>query len=290
MQIDSNDLEPTVAVHFLAAFLSGAFCCFIFYPLEHIEARLQVDSSKKYHGFVHAFQTIRYTQGFLALYKGLLPSLLNAAFGASIYFALYEFFKQQFLATLSCSVVLIHILAAICSWIISSILVNPLLVLKMRAITSVKQRDIFQVLLETLQTDGIISFWSGLVPSLLGVTEGAIQISLYEHLIGEFVGAMPSWLAYGMSGMVSKAAAIVATYPYQFVRARMQVPNCSHTGVMGCIATTYQEEGYLAFYTGMQSNIARQLIPTALFFYLMESFKSLIQLMLTSIVRPEATL
>jgi hypothetical protein len=51
------------------------------YPCEIIRTRLIVQHVKpslaKYHGIRHAFRTVLKEEGFLALYKGLLPSVLG---------------------------------------------------------------------------------------------------------------------------------------------------------------------------------------------------------------------
>lgn len=51
------------------------------YPCETIRTRLIVQHAKpslsKYHGITHAFRTVWKEEGFLALYKGLSPSILG---------------------------------------------------------------------------------------------------------------------------------------------------------------------------------------------------------------------
>jgi solute carrier family 25 folate transporter 32 len=81
------------------------------------------------------------------------------------------------------------------------------------------------------QTEGILSFYSGLTPALLGLTHVAVQFPAYEFLKRKFTGQ-------GMGGsegdknfhfagtfaasVLSKIMASSATYPHEVIRTRLQ--------------------------------------------------------------------
>lgn len=83
-------------------------------------------------------------------------------------------------------------------------------------------------------TEGILSFYSGLSPALLGLTHVAVQFPAYEYLKTKFtgrpMGAHPSqgqdekahWLGILSASILSKILASSATYPHEVIRTRLQ--------------------------------------------------------------------
>lgn len=83
------------------------------------------------------------------------------------------------------------------------------------------------------RTEGLLSFYSGLTPALLGLTHVAIQFPLYEVFKEKFTGIGKgqnetdedrSHHFYGLALAVflSKVCASTATYPHEVVRTRLQ--------------------------------------------------------------------
>ncbi|KAL8835360.1 MAG: hypothetical protein Q9170_003349 [Blastenia crenularia] len=83
------------------------------------------------------------------------------------------------------------------------------------------------------RAEGLLSFYSGLTPALLGLTHVAIQFPLYEVLKARFTGIGVGEQAteedrshhfYGLALAVflSKVCASTATYPHEVVRTRLQ--------------------------------------------------------------------
>lgn len=83
------------------------------------------------------------------------------------------------------------------------------------------------------RNEGILSFYSGLTPALLGLTHVAIQFPLYEIFKEKFTGLGKgeketdedrSHHFYGlaMAVFLSKVCASTATYPHEVVRTRLQ--------------------------------------------------------------------
>ena len=88
--------------------------------------------------------------------------------------------------------------------------------------------------------EGILSFYSGLTPALLGLTHVAIQFPLYEIFKEKFTGIGKgqkesdedrSHHFYGLALAVflSKVCASTATYPHEVVRTRLQTQQRSAT-------------------------------------------------------------
>lgn len=82
-------------------------------------------------------------------------------------------------------------------------------------------------------TEGILSFYSGLTPALLGLTHVAVQFPAYEYLKIKFTGqgmgggpgdvdGDPHWIGVLSSSILSKMLASSATYPHEVIRTRLQ--------------------------------------------------------------------
>lgn len=83
------------------------------------------------------------------------------------------------------------------------------------------------------RAEGLLSFYSGLTPAMLGLTHVAIQFPLYEVFKEKFTGIGVGMIAtdedrshhfYGLALAVflSKVCASTATYPHEVVRTRLQ--------------------------------------------------------------------
>jgi solute carrier family 25 (mitochondrial folate transporter), member 32 len=79
--------------------------------------------------------------------------------------------------------------------------------------------------------EGILSFYSGLAPALLGLTHVAVQFPLYERFKRYFTGAGMGERKEGeklqplgviAASCLSKICASSATYPHEVIRTRLQ--------------------------------------------------------------------
>lgn len=123
--------------------------------------------------------------------------------------------------------------------------------------------------------EGPKGFYRGLIPSLFGVTHGAIQFMVYEQLkiwrmsklMGQTVmeatkntatGSGPKAYAelsnwdYLTLSATSKILAGSITYPYQVLRARLQVydAKAKYSGVRDVTKKIWGAEGLAGFYKG----------------------------------------
>lgn len=170
----------------------------------------------------------------------------------------------------------------------STIATNPLWVVKTRFMTQevgpneVRYKHTFDAIARMYRTEGIRTFYRGLVPSLFGVTHIALQFPLYEQFKaynkpkdGSDIPA-PTILA---CSSVSKMIASVATYPHEVLRTRLQVQkhaaaaqeaagtSVSKVNFEGVVATFQRilhAEGYRGFYRGMGVNLLRTVPASAL--------------------------
>lgn len=132
--------------------------------------------------------------------------------------------------------------------------------------------------------EGFKGFYRGLVPSLFGASHGAIQFMAYEQLkqyqasrTGKSDGTLSSvdflWLS-----SASKVFAGSVTYPYQVVRARLQMYEAGQTykGARDAIVQIWKQEGLRGFYKGLVPNLVRVLPSTWVTFLVYEKTKTIL--------------
>lgn len=135
---------------------------------------------------------------------------------------------------------------------------------------------------QILRNEGPSGFYRGIVPSLFGVTQGALQFMAYEWLkVQQSNGLSPvprelNTLDYLASSGMAKIFAGSATYPYQVVRARLQTYDASHTykNTRDALAQIWANEGLRGFYRGLGPNLLRVLPSTWVTFLVYEKSKA----------------
>ena len=149
-------------------------------------------------------------------------------------------------------------------------------------------------------SEGLISFYSGLTPALLGLTHVAVQFPTYEYLKTRFTGQGMGESneednkshVFGILGasILSKILASTATYPHEVIRTRLQTQRRPlageefaqgmgvtssgsggtrapaekprYQGVVHTFRVILAEEGWRAFYAGLGTNMMRA-VPAA---------------------------
>lgn len=136
----------------------------------------------------------------------------------------------------------------------------------------------YSTAVQIMRTQGVRGFYRGLSASLLGVTEGTIQWSLYEQFKrmvradngggggGEGGGGDASWRVSAAAGG-AKLVATVITYPHEVVRTRLRQPippggAARYTSLVQSFRLVVREEGWRALYGGMSAHLMR-VIPNA---------------------------
>ena len=109
---------------------------------------------------------------------------------------------------------------------------------------------------EITRTEGLRGFYRGLVPSLFGVSHGAIQFMAYEQLKNRrgaqrHGGELSNWDYLSLSA-ASKIFAGSITYPYQVVRSRLQTYDAqrAYTSASDVVTQVWRKEGIRGFYKG----------------------------------------
>lgn len=130
-----------------------------------------------------------------------------------------------------------------------------------------------------MKSEGLRGFYRGLLPSLFGVSHGAIQFMAYEQLKNrrraQRHGGELSNLDYLTLSAGSKIFAGSITYPYQVVRSRLQTYDAQskYTSAGDVVKQVWRKEGFRGFYKGVVPNIIRVLPSTCVTFVVYENTK-----------------
>ena len=134
------------------------------------------------------------------------------------------------------------------------------------------------------QSEGLLGFYRGLTPSLFGVSHGALQFMAYEQLKvyrgHNLEGKQKDLVAADflvLSGL-AKIFAGSATYPYQVVRARLQMYDADRTykSARDVVTQMWRKEGMAGFYKGLGPNLLRVMPSTWVTFLVYEKAKILL--------------
>lgn len=268
--------------------LSGVISGIIVCPLDVAKTRLQAqgNSSTYYKGFLGTLRTIVRDESITGLYKGLGPIVLGYFPTWMIYFSIYEHCKILYPTVLS-NEFAIHSLSAITSGAVSTTITNPIWVVKTRLMlqnglstSTTYYKGTFDAFSRIYRTEGWKIFYSGLVPSFIGLFHVAIHFPIYEglkhrlHCYNNTTNEM-NISRLIISSCISKMIASLFTYPHEILRTRLQLKSKGdqHLSLHKLIKLTYNVEGMRGFYSGFIANLIRTVPSSGITLVSFEYFK-----------------
>ncbi|KAG4301343.1 hypothetical protein PCANB_002311 [Pneumocystis canis] len=284
---------PDETLNAASGALSGVFSSVIVCPLDVIKTRLQLKLEnsvihkrvQKCYGFYDTLSKIWYENGIRGFYRGLGPLMIGYLPTWAIYFTIYEHCKTIYGRSHGSQpgnsiLWIINMKSAITAGAVSTILTNPIWIVKTRLMSQNSSshtyyRNTFDAFQKMYRFEGVLSFYKGLTPSLIGVIHVAIQFPLYEFLKEIFYINIldlyqPLWIRVIFASVISKMIAGSITYPHEVIRTRIQTQKhykdsskIQYRGMLHTFHRMYHEEGWRSFYSGMGINLIRT-VPSSI--------------------------
>lgn len=187
-----HSLPPSL-VEIVAGFSAGIFSTLAVHPFDVVKTRLQVDQSTtaQVGGSVRIVREIARNEGYVnGFYRGLSPNIIGNSVSWALYFMWYGNIKDFIQATRGADSRLRasdYFIASGASGILTAVFTNPIWVIKTRMLSTGRNApgaytSIAHGAREIYKTEGFYGFYRGLLPSLFGVSHGAIQFMAYEKL------------------------------------------------------------------------------------------------------------
>ncbi|KAF6000899.1 hypothetical protein CCYA_CCYA18G4564 [Cyanidiococcus yangmingshanensis] len=268
-------------VHTLAGAISGVVAASLTQPLEVIKTRMQAERWVKnrrprYGGLYSSFQRILREEGPCGLFVGLGPSTLALVPALSSFFTIYssmkgwlspEYAAEELQFTLTCAA------SAGAAWSFTSLLTNPLWLIRTRAITRIldesksiagvahgtAQPSVGNILREILREGGYRGLYRGTLIAMAGFPAASVQFALYENLksLTNAQGVHPVFNV-GFASLVSSFLSQIMCFPLEVLRIRVQSGlDGSQVRIIHLTRRMLNREGLSSFYRGLGPSMLR---------------------------------
>ncbi|SCW02017.1 LAFE_0E12310g1_1 [Lachancea fermentati] len=293
----------------ISGLTAGTVTTVVTHPLDLIKVRLQLLAmTKPSEGYREVLKYIaqdsRNSSGFLReAYRGLGVNLIGNSIAWGLYFGLYRYSKdivfrlwadESLYSTNSFQNdkqmgALLYMTSAGISGLTTTILTNPIWVVKTRIMsTSVGARGSYRSTWDGIKklykSDGVKGFWKGMIPSLFGVTQGALYFAVYDSLKHQYFAAKHIDAEQKLGNLetititsLSKMISVTAVYPFQLLKANLQSFEASvdHNSyrLWSVIHSIYSKEGVKGLYKGLSANLLRAIPSTCITFCIYENLR-----------------
>lgn len=299
-------------VHAISGMTGGVTAITVFYPLNTVRLRLQIDQKMKAGGILAVAREIAKDGGPSKLYQGWWGNVVCLATSNFVYFYMYNALKRVHRARRGMKKnadigAVANLAIASASGALNVIVTAPLWTASARLSTqrldSMKDdgtmarknsfsrayTGIFDCLLRVAAEEGVSALWSGTTSSLVLVSNPSIQFVAYERLRAPLLaaaakrGRQTTAVEFFVIGAIAKAVATVVTYPLQIAQSRLRVQKtggaraAQYRSTADCLAKIAASDGLRGWFKGMEAKLV-QTVLTAAFQFLTYEQLSLIHI------------
>ena len=272
-----------------------------FYPLDTVRYRLQVEDPEKRQA-LSTFKLLKQLmteEGFESLYCGIVPVLQSLCISNFVYFYTFHCLKAiRNRLTKSPSTQVGDLLIGMIAGAVNVLTTTPVWVVNTRLKMFVKStsdnsrlngseqaverpyNNLIQGLWYILRTEGVQGLWSGALPSLMLISNPALQFMAYESLKRRFVHipAQTSAVKYFLIGAMAKMFATVLTYPLQLVQTQQrhgkEKPGDGANGAKPTMTQIFvriwSKYGIKGVFRGLEAKLMQTVMTAALMFMIYE--------------------
>ncbi|XP_071450249.1 peroxisomal membrane protein PMP34 [Hetaerina americana] len=314
MKTDKKLFSYETLAHAAAGAAGSVVGMTTFFPLDTVRSRLQLEDHREAKNTLAVVKDLVREEGFSTLYRGLVPVLHSLCASNFVYFYAFHGLRHSISAGPRGASAEKDLLLASVAGVINVLTTTPLWVvntrLKMQGIQSNNEervpvnREHFHGLMDGLKKvyarGGIAALWAGTVPSLVLVSNPAIQFAVYEalkrHVLVPSPGtsgsvARPSAFVAFLLGAIAKAVATLITYPIQLIQTRLRHGHNlgglkRDAGMFDMMIYILRRQGVKGLYKGMEAKILQTVLTAALMF---ATYEKIVAFVLKLLLRNEYT-
>lgn len=155
-------------------------------------------------------------------------------------------------------------------------------------IRQTKYKGIFDGLVTISKQEGIEKLWSGTLPSLVLVSNPALQFMVYESLKRRVMEALDrDQLSSGVIfilGAIAKSISTVITYPLQVVqhKSRFGSEDVKNKRMIQVLMDIVAQSGLLGLYKGLEAKLLQTVLTTAMMYLCYEKIVAFVLRLLNS--------
>ncbi|GAA0175164.1 hypothetical protein Leryth_013350 [Lithospermum erythrorhizon] len=278
-------LFPKEAALFSAGAIAGAAAKTVTAPLDRIKLLLQThglragqEAAKKGIGFIEAFRLIGKQEGIKGYWKGNLPQVIRIIPYSAVQLFAYETYKKLFTGKDGELSVIGRLAAGACAGMTSTFVTYPLDVLRLRLAVEPGYKTMTQVALNMLREEGILSFYSGLGPSLIGIAPYiAVNFCAFDLLKKSLPEKYQKRTEATVAiSLMSATIATLTCYPLDTVRRQMQMRGSPYNTIFDAIPGIVARDGLVGLYRGFVPNALKTLPNSSIRLTTFDTVKRLI--------------
>lgn len=290
--------RSNVSREFFSGFIAGSITSIVVHPFDLIKLRLQLNATN---GIQQSYKTI--VKGLWkdqnrfwlsTLYRGVTINALGNSIAWALYFGIYRSFKDQLVSLTggvsSVSLSWVYLTSGTLAGITTSVLTNPIWVLKTRIMAQNKSLngnigyDNVISSIRKIKKDHGWGIWKiGLIPSILGVSQGALYFMVYDTLksyrFNKLKKQKLDTLEILSITSISKMISMSLVYPLQLLKSNQQSLNATkckeYKYMRHLIPLIVKQNGVSGLYKGLLTNLLKSVPSTCLTFYIYETVNNL---------------
>ncbi|XP_062121384.1 mitochondrial basic amino acids transporter [Drosophila sulfurigaster albostrigata] len=260
---------------FIAGLFGGAAGVLVGHPFDTVKVHLQTDNpnNPKYRGTFHCMKSILLSDNIRGLYRGISSPMMGIGLVNAIVFGVYG--NVQRLSDNPNSLAS-HFWAGAAGGLVQSIVCAPMELAKTRLQlanhidSSHKFKGPIDCLMYIYRTEGIRGCFKGFTATILRDIPGFSSYFVsYEFLMqcNQTPGVFYTLMAGGFAGVASW----LACYPVDVIKTHLQADalgkHAKYNGFVDCAVKSYEREGYMFFFRGLNSTLIRAFPMNAACFF-----------------------
>lgn len=289
-------------VHAVSGATGSVIAMSAFYPLDTVRSRLQLEEPERRKALSTwaVLKQLIAEEGFSTLYRGIVPVLESLCISNFVYFYTFHSMKALRTAADVAPSALSDLLLGSLAGVVNVFSTTPFWVvntrLKMKGLghrikdNTANYDNLIDGLIYIGRTEGAKGLWAGALPSLLLVTNPAIQFMVYESLKRRLTadgGRNTSAVTFFAIGAVAKAIATVLTYPLQVIQTKLRHGNTDKsldlppdTDMLQMLLVILKKQGLAGLFRGLEAKLLQTVLTAALMFMTYEKIARFVTMLL----------